>query len=61
MGNQAEINPEKELAAGLETVSGEKEKTEALLKVEDLSLSFTQYALGLRQTELKVISNLSIR
>ena len=38
-----------------------KNKTEALLKVEDLSLSFIQYASGLRQTELKVISNLSIQ
>ncbi|MEZ5333850.1 MAG: hypothetical protein R2741_00690 [Methanolobus sp.] len=33
-----------------------KEKSEALLKVKDLSLSFIQYASGLRQTELKVIS-----
>jgi peptide/nickel transport system ATP-binding protein len=48
MGNKAEIN-----------VKGEKE-TEALLKVEDLSLSFIQYASGLRQTELKVICNLNI-
>ena len=38
----------------------EKKKTEALLKVENISLSFIQYASGLRQTELKVISNLSI-
>lgn len=37
-----------------------KKNTEALLKVEDLSLSFIQYASGLRQTELKVICNLSI-
>ena len=35
-------------------------KAEALLKVKDLSLSFIQYTSGLRQTELKVISNLSI-
>lgn len=48
MGNKTEIN-----AKG-------KKVTEALLKVEDLSLSFIQYASGLRQTELKVISNLSI-
>ncbi|RPJ79645.1 MAG: ABC transporter ATP-binding protein [Alphaproteobacteria bacterium] len=48
MGNQAEIN------------AGEKSRTEALLRVEDLSLSFIQYASGLRQTELKVICNLSI-
>jgi len=40
---------------------GEKKNAEALLKVEDLSLSFTQYASGLRQTELKVISNLSLQ
>ena len=38
-----------------------KKGTEALLKVEDLSLSFIQYASGLRQTELKVICNLSIQ
>ncbi len=38
----------------------ESRKTEALLKVKDLSLSFIQYTSGLRQTELKVISNLSI-
>jgi len=38
----------------------ESRKTEALLKVKDLSLSFVQYTSGLRQTELKVISNLSI-
>ncbi|WP_406657185.1 ABC transporter ATP-binding protein [Methanolobus sp. ZRKC2] len=37
-----------------------KEKSEALLKVKDISLSFIQYASGLRQTELKVISNLSM-
>ncbi len=48
MGNKTGIN-----AKG-------KEGTEALLKVEDLSLSFIQYASGLRQTEIKVISNLSI-
>ncbi|RXA21457.1 ABC transporter ATP-binding protein [Methanosarcina sp. MSH10X1] len=42
-------------------VAGNKRKTEALLNVEDLSLSFTQYASGLRQTELKVISNLSLQ
>ncbi|MHC1754479.1 MAG: oligopeptide/dipeptide ABC transporter ATP-binding protein [Methanosarcina sp.] len=44
----------------LEINTNEKKETEALLKVKDLSLSFTQYASGLRQTELKVISNLSI-
>lgn len=49
MGNKTEIN-----AKG-------KKGTEALLKVEDLSLSFIQYASGLRQTELKVICNLSIQ
>ena len=38
----------------------EKKKTEALLKAEDISLSFIQYVSGLRQIELKVISNLSI-
>lgn len=48
MGNKTEINAE------------EQRETEALLKVEDLSLSFIQYTSGLRQTELKVICNLSI-
>lgn len=47
MGNKTEIN-------------AEKKKPEPLLNVEDLSLSFIQYAAGLRQTELKVICNLSI-
>jgi peptide/nickel transport system ATP-binding protein len=47
MGNKAEIN-----------IRGKE--NEALLKVEDLSLSFIQYFSGLRQTELKVICNLSI-
>ena len=61
MGNKAEINPKKASIIGLETIAGEKKKAEALLKVEDLSLSFIQYASGLRQTELKVISNLSIQ
>ena len=36
------------------------EGSDALLKVKDLSLSFIQYASGLRQTELKVMSNLSM-
>ncbi|WP_269851361.1 ATP-binding cassette domain-containing protein [Methanosarcina horonobensis] len=48
MKSKAEINAE------------ESRKTEALLKVKDLSLSFIQYTSGLRQTELKIISNLSI-
>ena len=48
MTNTSQINAEK------------KEKSEALLKVKDISLSFIQYASGLRQTELKVISNLSM-
>ncbi|MGE5458300.1 MAG: oligopeptide/dipeptide ABC transporter ATP-binding protein [Methanococcaceae archaeon] len=61
MGNKAEINTKKASITGLETIAGEKKKAEALLKVEDLSLSFIQYASGLRQTELKVISNLSIQ
>lgn len=37
-----------------------KRETDALLKVQDISLSFTQYTSGLRRTELNVISNLSI-
>ncbi|MFA0822691.1 MAG: oligopeptide/dipeptide ABC transporter ATP-binding protein [Methanomethylovorans sp.] len=48
MSNKTEMNVEK------------KKKGEALLNVKDISLSFIQYASGLRQTELKVISNLSI-
>ena len=47
MGNKAETN-----------IRGKE--NEALLKVEDLSLSFIQYTSGLRKTELKVICNLSI-
>ncbi len=61
MGNKAGINTKKESITGLETAGGKKKKAEALLNVEDLSLSFIQYASGLRQTELKVISNLSIQ
>lgn len=48
MLNKAEMNIEK------------RKKGEALLKVKDISLSFVQYTSGLRQTEVKVISNLSI-
>jgi len=61
MGNKVKINTKKELITKLTTYAGEKKNAEALLKVEDLSLSFTQYASGLRQTELKVISNLSLQ
>jgi peptide/nickel transport system ATP-binding protein len=48
MENTSHVNTEK------------KEKSESLLKVKDISLSFIQYSSGLRQTELKVISNLSM-
>jgi peptide/nickel transport system ATP-binding protein len=34
--------------------------SEALLKVRDLSLSFFQYTSGLRQTELRIISNMNL-
>lgn len=61
MEYKAEIKTKKELITGLSTIIREKEKAKALLKVEDLSLSFIQYASGLRQTELKVISNLSLQ
>ena len=44
----------------LDTSTEEKKETEALLKVENISLSFTQYTSGLRQTKLNIISNLSI-
>lgn len=37
-----------------------KKEADALLKVQDISLSFTQYTSGLKRTELNVISNLSI-
>jgi len=43
-----------------EIYSGIRQKTEALLKIKDMSLSFIQYTSGLRQTELKVISGLSM-
>lgn len=45
---------------GKEGIAEIKKESETLLKVENLSLSFVQYTAGLRQTELKVISNLSI-
>lgn len=61
MGNKVEISTKIELVTAFKTAVENKKKTEALLSVEDLSLSFTQYASGLRQTELKVISNLSIQ
>jgi peptide/nickel transport system ATP-binding protein len=48
MQNKAELSSEK------------KRGPEPILKVENLSLSFIQYTAGLRKTELKVISNLSI-
>jgi peptide/nickel transport system ATP-binding protein len=48
MGNKIKTNAEK------------KERNSPLIKVEDISLSFIQYTSGLRQTELKVISSLSI-
>jgi len=38
----------------------ENDATGGLLKVDNISLSFTQYVSGLRQTELNVISNLSL-
>jgi len=71
-GLSTEIGIDKEFSNGIdvtlekEPVSApgvnieEKEETEALLKVHDISLSFTQYVSGLRQTELNVISNLSL-
>ncbi len=61
MGNKNETGTRKQSIRELEAVAGEEKKTEALLKVEDLSLSFIQYASGLKQTELKVISSLSIQ
>ncbi|WP_407356478.1 oligopeptide/dipeptide ABC transporter ATP-binding protein [Methanolobus sp. WCC5] len=42
------------------TTTEKGKRTEALLKVRDFSLSFFQYASGLRQTELKIISNMSL-
>ncbi|MEN4007074.1 MAG: ABC transporter ATP-binding protein [Methanobacterium sp.] len=55
MENKAEMNEE----FGSETEIKKKD-TEALLKVHDISLSFTQYTSGLMLTELNIISNLSI-
>jgi len=43
-----------------QVTTDKKDKSDALLKVKDVSLSFIQYTSGLRQTELKVISNLSM-
>jgi len=51
---------QKDPLIGSEVIIKKEKATEALLKVHDISLSFTQYTSGLRQTELKVISNLSI-
>ncbi|AKB13738.1 MAG: oligopeptide/dipeptide ABC transporter ATP-binding protein [Methanosarcina thermophila] len=61
MGNKVELRTKAEPVTAFKTVDGKKRKAEVLLNVEDLSLSFTQYTSGLRQTELKVISNLSIQ
>jgi len=58
--NGLNVTLEKEPVSELGVNIEEKEETEALLKVHDISLSFTQYVSGLRQTELNVISNLSL-
>jgi peptide/nickel transport system ATP-binding protein len=42
------------------TTNEDRGGVEALLKVRDLSLSFFQYTSGLRQRELKIISNMSL-
>jgi peptide/nickel transport system ATP-binding protein len=44
----------------METTNEMRGEVEALLKVRDLSLSFFQYTSGLRQRELKIISNMSL-
>ncbi|MEN4017166.1 MAG: ABC transporter ATP-binding protein [Methanobacterium sp.] len=59
-GNKLNVTSNKRPISELDSSTEEKKKTEALLKVENISLSFTQYTSGLRQTELNVISNLSI-
>jgi len=50
----------KETVAEPEATVEEKEETETLLKVENISLSFIQYVSGLKQKELNVISDLSL-
>ncbi len=42
------------------TTNEKRGGVEALLKVRDLSLSFFQYTSGLRQTELRIISNMNL-
>ncbi len=59
-GNKLNVTSNKRPISELDSSTEEKKKTEALLKVEDISLSFTQYASGLRQTKLNIISNLSL-
>lgn len=58
--NEFDVTLKKKSVAELDVITKEKDKTEALLKVHDISLSFTQYVSGLKRTELNVISNLSI-
>lgn len=58
--NEIGVTVEKKPITELDADTEEKRDIEALLKVEDISLSFTQYVSGLRQTKLNVISNLSI-
>ena len=66
MGTEIQINEKlgsEELDVDMKNsiITTEKKKvTNTLLKVHDISLSFTQYTSGLRKTELNVISNLSI-
>lgn len=58
--NEFSVIVEEELGNEVKVIPEERKKNEALLKVQDVSLSFIQYVSGLRQTELNVISNLSI-
>lgn len=60
LSDKSGVIVQKEPIVEFEVIVEEEKEKEALLKVNDISLSFTQYTSGLRQTELNVISNLSI-
>jgi oligopeptide/dipeptide ABC transporter ATP-binding protein len=60
MGYKNEANTGKKRDIENKTGITKKKETGPLLNVENLSLSFNQYTAGLRQTNLKVISSLSL-
>lgn len=45
---------------GMDNLRKEKEEREPVLKIENMSISFTQYDRGMHQTELPVIRNLDV-